>query len=162
MSLPEYAKEVEALVTTMNARFDGLDTEFSDAGDLDDIKESARQWIEARTEFLSGMKQLDAPEAVADLHDEAVTIMGRVVESESAFSEMIQNLDSDSDRDSLWDTPEGVAARAADARAIVLCDAAQETLDSTDSRSELEGVPWIPAEMKEIVRVAFGCHAELR
>jgi hypothetical protein len=81
---------------------------------------------------------------------------------------MVQGLDSDSDIASIWDmkliwdTPEGVAARAADERAIVLCDAAQETLDSTDSRSELEGVPWIPPEMKRIVRVAFGCHAELR
>ena len=162
VSLPEYAKEVEALVTTMNARLDQLDTEFSDAENLDDIKEYARERVEARTVFLSGMRDLDAPEAVADLHGEAISIMGRVVESESALSDMVQDLDSVSDVDSIWDTPEGVAARAADERAVVLCEAAQETLDSTDSGSELEGVPWIPPEMKQIVRVAFGCHAELR
>ena len=162
VSLPEYAKEVEALVTTMNARLDQLDTEFSDAENLDDIKEYARERVEARTVFLSGMRDLDAPEAVADLHGEAISIMGRVVESESALSDMVQDLDSVSDVDSIWDTPEAVAARAADERAVVLCEAAQETLDSTDSGSELEGVPWIPPEMKQIVRVAFGCHAELR
>ena len=162
ISLPEYAKEVEALVTTMNARLDELETEFSDAEDLDDIKEYARERVEARTVFISGMRELDAPEAVADLHGEAITIMGRVVETEGTLSDMIQKLDSVSDVDSIWDTPEGVAARAADERAVVLCEAAQETLDSTDSGSELEGVPWIPPEMKQIVRVAFGCHAELR
>ena len=162
ISLPEYAKEVEALVTTMNARLDELDTEFSDAENLDDTREYARERVEARTVFLSGMNELDAPEAVADLHAEAITIMNRVVETESALSEMIQKLDSVSDVDSIWDTPEGVAAQAADERAIILCEAAQETLDSTDSRSELEGVPWIPPEMKQIVRVAFGCLAELR
>jgi hypothetical protein len=162
ISLPEYAKEVEALVTTMNARLDELDTEFSDAENLDDIKEYARERVEARTVFLSGMRELDAPEADVDLHTEAISIMGRVVESESALSDMVQDLDSVSDVDSIWDTPEGVAARAADERAVVLCEAAQETLDSTDSGSELEGVPWIPPEMKRIVRVAFGCHAELR
>jgi len=162
ISLSEYAKEVEALVTTMNARLDGLDAEFIDAEDLDDVKEYARERVEARTIFLSSMKELDAPEAVADLHTEAITIMDRLVETEGTLSEMIQELDSVSDVESIWDTPEGVAARAADERAIVLCEAAQDTLDNTDSGSELEGVPWIPAEMKQIVRVAFGCHAELR
>ena len=162
ISLPEYAKEVEALVTTMNARLDGLDTEFSDAEDLDDIKEYARERVEARAVFLSGMKELDAPEAVADIHGEAIAIMDRVAETEGTLSEMIQKLDSVSDIDSIWDTPEGVAARAADERAVVLCEAAQDTLDSTDSGSDLEDVPWIPPEMKQIVRVAFGCHAELR
>ena len=162
MSLPEYAEEVEALVTTMNARLDELDAEFVNTADLNNIKEYARERVEARTAFLSGMKELDAPEAVVDLHTEAISIMGRVVETEGTLSDMVQDLDSVSDADSIWNTPEGVAAQAADERAVVLCQAAQETLDSTDSGSELEGVPWIPPEMKQIVRVAFGCHAELR
>jgi len=162
ISLPEYAEEVEALVTTMNARLDELDAELANTADLNSIKEYARERVEARTVFLSGMKELDAPEAVVDLHTEAISIMGRVVETEGTLSDMVQGLDSVSDIDSIWDTPEGVAARTADERAIVLCEAAQETLDSTESGSELEGVPWIPPEMKQIVRVAFGCHAELR
>ena len=162
MSLPEYAEEVEALVTTMNARLDELDAELVDTADLSGIKEYASERVEARTVFLSGMKELDAPEAVVDLHTEAISIMGRVVETEGTLSDMVQDLDSVSDVDSIWNTPEGVAARTADERAVVLCEAAQETLDSTDSGSELEGVPWIPPEMKRIVRVAFGCHAELR
>ncbi len=146
----------------MNARLDELDAELANTADLNSIKGYARERVEARTVFLSGMKELDAPEAVVDLHTEAISIMGRVVETEGTLSDMVQDLDSVSDADSIWDTPEGVAARAADERAVVLCEAAQETLDSTDSRSELEGVPWIPPEMKRIVRVAFGCHAELR
>jgi len=162
MSLPEYAEEVEALVTTMNARLDELDAELVDAADLNSVKEYARERVEARTVFLSGMKELDAPESVVDLHTEAISIMSRVVETEGTLSDMVQDLDSVSDADSIWNTPEGVAARTADERAVVLCEAAQETLDSTDSGSELEGVPWIPPEMKRIVRVAFGCHAELR
>jgi hypothetical protein len=162
ISLPEYAEEVEALVTAMNARLDELDAELVDTADLSGIKEYASERVEARTVFLSGMKELDAPEAVVDLHTEAISIMGRVVETEGTLSDMVQDLDSVSDVDSIWNTPEGVAARTADERAVVLCEAAQETLDSTDSGSELEGVPWIPPEMKRIVRVAFGCHAELR
>jgi hypothetical protein len=162
MSLPEYAEEVEALVTTMNARLDELDAEVVETADLDTIKEYARERVEARTVFLSGMKELDAPEAVVDLHIEAISIMGRVVETEGTLSDMVQDMDSVSDVDSIWDTPEGVAARSADERAVLLCEAAEETLDSTDSGSELEGVPWIPPEMKRIVQVAFGCHAERR
>ena len=162
ISLPEYAEEVEALVTAMNARLDELDVELVNAADLNSIKEYARERVEARTVFLSEMKELDAPEAVLDLHTEAISIMGRVVEAEGTLSDMVQGLDSISDADSIWNTPEGVAARAADERAVLLCEAAQETLDSTDSGSELVGVPWIPPEMKRIVRVAFGCHVELR
>jgi hypothetical protein len=162
MSLPEYAEEVEALVTTMNARLDELDDEFVDTANLSAIKEYARERVKARTDFLSGMNELDAPEVVVELHTEAISIMGRVVETEGTLSEMVQNLDSVSDVDSIWETPEGVAARTADERAVALCEAAQDTLDSTASGSDLEGVPWIPPEMKQIVRVAFGCHAELR
>jgi hypothetical protein len=162
ISLPEYAEEVEALVSTMNARLDELDAELVDTADLNSVKEYARERVKARTVFLSGMKELDAPEAVVDLHAEAISIMGRVVETEGTLSDMVQDLNSLSDVDSIWDTPEGVAARTADARAVVLCEAAQETLDNTDSGSEMEGVPWIPPEMKQIVQVALGCHAELR
>lgn len=162
MSLPEYAEEVEALVTTMNARLDELDVEFVDTANLSGIKEYARERVKARTDFLSGMNELDAPEVVVELHTEAISIMDRVVETEGTLSEMVQNLDSVSDVDSIWETPEGVAARTADERAVALCEAAQDTLDSTASGSDLEGVPWIPPEMKQIVRVAFGCHAELR
>jgi hypothetical protein len=162
ISLPEYAEEVEALTTTMNSRLDELDAELVNTTDLNSIKEYARERVEARTAFLSGMEELGAPDAVVDLHTEAISIMGRVVETEGTLSDTVQDLDSVSDVDSIWNTPEGVAARAADERAVVLCEAAQETLDSTDSGSELEGVPWIPPEMKQIIRVAFGCHAELR
>lgn len=162
MSLPEYAEEVEALVTAMNSRLDELDAELGDTSDLNGIKEYARERVEARTDFLSGMKELDAPETVVDLHTEAISIMGRVVETEGTLSDMVQNLDAGSDIGSIWETPEGVAARVADERAVVLCEAAQETLASTASGADLEGVPWIPQEMKQIVRVAFGCHEELR
>jgi hypothetical protein len=64
--------------------------------------------------------------------------------------------------DAIWETPEGVAARAADDQAIALCRAAEAEINSTEERSAFEDVPWIPPEMKEIVRVAFGCDAESR
>lgn len=162
VTVADYAEQVEALVTTMNARLDELDVAFDEASDLDDIKEYAKERVKARTAFLVGMKNLESPESVAELRDEAIAIMGRVVETETAMSAMIQDLQILTDVESIWDTPEGVAARVADARAVVLCEAAQEGLDTSQAGSDLEGVPWIPNEMKRVVRVAFGCHAESR
>lgn len=62
----------------------------------------------------------------------------------------------------LWDSPTGEAARAADQKAIELCQAAQQALNSTEERQRLAGVPWVPSELQEVVTVAFGCLAEDR
>jgi hypothetical protein len=48
---------------------------------------------------------------------------------------------------------------AADADAIQLCVAAEDELDMTEQRAAIEGVPWVPREMRATVRVAFGCDA---
>jgi len=161
-SLPEYAEEVEALVSTMNAQLDELDADVEGKQDLPAVRLYARERVDARTDFLDGMRALEPPDEVADLHTVALGIMERLVEAETALADRVMTLESTDGIDSIWDTPEGIAARTADEDAVALCLAAQSEFDETADRSELKDVPWIPSEMKAVVVVAFGCVAEDR
>jgi len=161
-TLPEYAEEVEALVSTMNARLDELDAAVEGEQDLPSVKQYAQQRVDARTDFLDGLRDLEPPDEVADLQTVALGIMERLVEAEAILADRVMTLESTDEIDSIWDTPEGVAARSADAEAVELCLAAQSEFDETADRSDLKDVPWIPPEMKAVVVVAFGCVAEDR
>jgi hypothetical protein len=161
-SVAEYAEELEGLVTIMNARLDEIDAELPESPDLDQIKGYATQRIFARSEFLAGLRSLEPPEDVADVHDTAIGIMERLTASETAMVDRVLAWESAGDIEAIWETPEGIAAEAADAKAVELCLAAQADFNQTAERAKLEGVPWIPSDMKEVILVAFGCEAENR
>ena len=82
--------------------------------------------------------------------------------TEAELAARVLAMDSPVGIEEIWETTEGQAARAADADAVALCRAAQAEFDSTKERAALEGVPWIPADLKQVVRVAFGCTPEER
>lgn len=161
-TLGEYAEELESLVATMNAQLDQLDEEAKGTQDLETVKSYARERVDARSDFLADLRDLDPPDDVAELHVVAVGIMERLTAAESALADRVMRMDSIDGIDSIWETPEGIAARTADDEAISLCLAAQTEFDDTADRSQLEDVPWIPAEMKEVVVVVFGCLADER
>jgi len=158
----DYAEDVEELVTIMNARLDELDAEVEGGDDLQAIKTYAEERVLARNSFLDGMRSLEAPADVAELHDTALEVMGQVAAAEGAMAELVLAWESTNDIEAIWETPEGIAARTADAQAVALCLAAQAGFDQTADRAELEDVPWIPGEMKAVILVAFGCEADSR
>jgi hypothetical protein len=161
-SLADYAEDVETLIVTMNARLDALDAEFDATQDLEEMKEHASQRILARSRFLTGLRELEPPDEVVELHETALGIMERLTDAETAMADRVMSWESASDIEAIWETPEGIAARTADAQAVALCLAAQADFDQTSDRAEFEAVPWIPPEMKEVVLVAFGCEADGR
>jgi hypothetical protein len=157
-----YAEQVEGLVTTMNDRLDEIDAEVHGSTDVELIHWYAAERVAARHAFLEGLTALIPPEELAPLHASALEIMERLAAAESALADRVLGTDTIADIDTAWETPEGVAARAADADAIALCKAAEQELDMTEERANLEGVPWVPAEMRDVVKVAFGCEASER
>jgi hypothetical protein len=55
------------------------------------------------------------------------------------------------------ETPEGQAADAVLEEVFAFCRASQAEFDATEVREALEDAAWVPSEMKEVVKVAFGC-----
>lgn len=161
-SVAEYAEDLEVLVTTMNSRLDEIDAELAETPNLEEIKSYATERLAARSAFLVGLRELQPPEDVADVHVTAIEIMERLTVSESVLADRVLGWQSEQDIEAVWEMPEGIAARAADAQAVELCLGAQADFNQTAERAELEGVPWIPSDMKEVILVAFGCESENR
>ena len=161
-SLADYTRDLEGLVPTMNARLDQLAAELDGTQDLEEIQRYAEQRVVARSAFVAGLCVLEPSDDVVKLHESALGIMERLTAAESAMVDRVMGWESTSDIVPIWETPEGIAARTADAEAVALCLAAQAEIDQTADRAGFEDVPWIPSDMKEVVRVAFGCEADSR
>lgn len=161
-STAEYAEDLEALITTMNSRLDELDVQLGTGGELEEIKSYAKERVLARTLFVADLRNLEPPKDLTELHDTAAEIMANLADAESAMADLVRDWDSTGDIVEIWETPEGIAAREADALAVVLCRGAQADFDQTADRANLEDVPWIPSEMKEVILVTFGCDADSR
>lgn len=158
MSLSDYAAEIESLVATMNDRLDlgteALDTEPST---VELIRKWADDRIEARGEFIDAFNAISPPTEAKDLHAAAADTLGALVTAEREMVAEIHRIDDLATLQQMWSSPAGQAARAADAKAVEICQAAQAAMDSTADRSQFVGTPWVPAELQDIVRVTFGC-----
>jgi hypothetical protein len=157
-TLSEYAEEVEGLVLTMNSGLDDLEAlpdEYSLS--LDDVRTYATERVALRFEFLEAFRALEPPDRVEEFHRAALNVMERLTAAEAALAEEARAVDNPVAATRLWETDAGVAAQQADEEAIALCKAAQAEFDATEENAVAAGVPWIPGEMKEVVRVALYC-----
>lgn len=158
MTLTEYADEVEELVVALNAEVEALDAARAAQGP--GVEGEIAYWesrLSARKRFLAGLESLHPPSALSDLHDHAVDIMRRYTVAEEAVAIEAAEIEDLPGIAALWAGPEVAAWRVVDEESQVICRAAQRAVDETEARAELEGLPWIPGEMKETVQVAFGC-----
>jgi hypothetical protein len=161
-TMSEYAEQVETLVGAMNARLDALDPLVEGSPTLDDVRTYAAERVALRSEFLQGFRALEPPERLREFHRSAVGVMERLTAAEPELADEVMTLDDPLAALHLWESEAGSAARAADESAIALCKAAQAEFDATEENAIAEGVPWIPAEMKEVVRVALYCERSER
>ena len=162
-SLTEYAGELEQIVTTHNADMDENDIYLdSEVQTLDRIKTYANRRMELRTSFLAALEALEPPGEAQDLHTAALGTIRSLVESEQVLFEQAISATDIADVGDIWASPEGQAARAADAQAIAICQAAEAAINSTEDRQALVGMVWVPSELQEIVTVAFRCTAAER
>ena len=158
LTLSEYAAESEELVTTAITGIQALDAEWESQNPTPD---GARDYWERRLvfrrDFLEGIRNLDPPKEFVDMHAYALDLFSRLVAAEEAIAAQVETLETVDGHGPWWDTPEGQAARAVDQEAIAICHAAQAEFDATQDREILAGTPWLTNDLKEVVRVAFGC-----
>lgn len=162
LSMREYAEEIESLAGTMNVRIDELDAEIEQNPSLEALKSYYRERVASRYAFAEGLESLEAPDDATELHTAALGVFTRLADAEALLAERVYELTAPIGLDSIWLSPQGVAARAVDQEAVALCLSAQSDFDKTQLREELGDVPWVPPEMKEVIVVTFGCVAEDR
>lgn len=158
LTLTEYSEQGTAVTAEVEARIFALDAE------LDSQPSSAAgaaiYWerrLEARTRSMEGLEALEPPVAVADLHDGGLDLYSKLIAAEEALALRVSSFEIAGDPDQWWDTPEGEAVRAVDDEIFAFCLEFQASYDATIDRLISSDVPWIPGEMKEIVRIDVGC-----
>ena len=106
---------------------------------------------------MEDLEALEPPEEAAELHAIVVDIFNRLTVAEESLAARVTSHETVSGPAEWWATPEGQAARAVDEEVTHICVVAQGAFDETVDREAVADVPWMPPEMKEVVRVAFGC-----
>ena len=158
LTLPEYAAEAERLVAAMEAGFESIDADWeSGAATVDRARSYWDRRMEIRVEFLEGVRALDPPDDVADLHDTAIDIFTRMTDADRARAARVDTFETMTSHWDWVDTPEGRASDAVLQEVFAFCSTSQSEFDETRARESFEDVPWIPSEMQEVVKVAFGC-----
>ena len=158
LSAAEYAARAEALVSVLAAEFESLDAELgSQTPSLDGAQSYWERRLAARVKLLDGIRALDPPDELADFHAAALDLFGRINSAEEDVAARVGSFQTAADLERTWQTAEGQAAQAVLQEVFALCRSAQTTFDDTDNRESLKDAPWIPPEMKEIIRVSFGC-----
>lgn len=158
LTVPEYAAEVELLVADMQEQFTLLDADWeSQVPSVDGSRDYWERRLQIRYDFLDSVRELDAPEGVAAQHAAALDVFDRITAADEALAARAATFDPLTEHWRWVDTPEGQAAEAVLEDVYEFCRASQAEYDATADRESLEDVPWVPPEMKEAIKVAFGC-----
>lgn len=160
--MSEYAAEIEDEINVMHSQIADTDAALVNVTSVEEAQRAWAQRVAARERLIEAMAALEPPESAAELHEATQDILGRLTAAEAAMGLAAAEYDSMTELARIWDSPEGLAARAVDQDAIAICQAAQARFDETTDREILEDVSWVTAEMKDIVDVVFGCTAEER
>jgi hypothetical protein len=163
LTLTEYAREVEGLATNVSFTIDDLEAEWESAvPTVESTQAYLNARVAARQEFLEGFGALVPPEEVTELHTAALDIFVRLTAAEIAWAERAEDIEATDELSLLWDGSEALALQAVDEEAIAICQAAQAQFDSTADREVFADFPWIPPELREVIRIFFGCTEEER
>lgn len=111
----------------------------------------------ARVETLEGFQALDPPETVTNLHGIGLDLFSRLITAEEALAVRVASFEIVTDPEQWWNTAEGKAAIAVEEEIDAFCHIFQARYDATIERAVVSDLVWIPAEMKEIVKIDLGC-----
>jgi len=154
LSLTEYTERVQSLGYTMLAEFDELEAQWASATTVEEGQTVLNRAVTIRTDLQNGLTDLNPPEEFADGHADLVELLGRVLaatQTWAASSEMASSLDE------LQSSSEALAYWDLDADVVALCTEFEAKLDAIAERGIFADVPWIPGDMKEVVKLAGGC-----
>ncbi len=154
LSLTEYSELFQSASFAVTDEFDVLEAEWASATTVEDGKEVLDRVVALRTDLQNGLTELDPPEALADFHGDLVALLGRNLAATEAWADQGETAGS---LDELQTSSEALAYWDLDAEMGPLCLEFQSRLDATAERKSFAEVPWIPADLKEVVSMVVGC-----
>lgn len=158
LTLTEYAEQAEELVAEMEARFGELDAEWeAQAPSAEGAHDYWKGRLAIRDEFLEGVRALDPPDEALAQHEEALDVFARITAADEALAARVTEMDAVTEHWAWVDTPEGRAADAVLEDVFAFCRESQAEFDATAEQDSLEDSSWVPSEVAEVVKVAFGC-----
>jgi hypothetical protein len=158
LSLSEYSSEVTALIETLDGRLDAEAEEyFSQPPSIEGLQAYLEIRVDGYRRAVDGLDAIQPSQEVEQLHATFAQIMGDLLVAEEARADFADTITSVDDLQPVWDGPASQAVTAAEDKAIVLCYAAQSTFDATQERDLLSEVPWMPADLKDVINVALNC-----
>lgn len=158
LTAPEYAESVEELVAEMEARFVEADTQWE--SEVPTREGALRYWderLDIRHDYLEDVEALQPPSEIAEMHAAALSVFHRITEADEVLAARVAEYTEITDHRQWIGTAEGQASLAVLEEVYAFCRSSQEELDATANREPLEGVPWLPPEMSQVIKVAFGC-----
>jgi len=158
LTVTEYAEAVEGYVGEMVDSFAAIDSRWqSEPATRERALVYWEERLEIRHDFLAKINALEPPDEIAGSHAAALDVFERITAADQALSGRVAEYESITDHEQWLDTPEGAASLAVLEDVYSFCRLSQEEFDATSERQGLRDAPWLPPEMKETVKVAFGC-----
>ena len=162
LSLAEYNEQGMALGAAMEERIYALDAAWdSQTATLEEVRTYWDRRIEAYEVALEGFQALEPARDAAELHRTGMELFTKLVTAEKALAVRVASFESVTGPGQWWNTAEGAAVAEIAEEIYSLCLVFQSMYDATLERMIVSDVPWIPAEMKEIVQVDVGCETVL-
>ena len=154
LSLTEYSERAQSMRFAMIDDFDVLEAQWASATTVEDSKGVLNRAVAVRTDLQNSLTDLNPPEQLADFHADLVELHSRILAAQEAWA---ARADTAGSLDELQTSSEALAFWDLDAEMGPLCLELQSKLDATADREIWAEVPWIPAEMKEVVDLVVGC-----
>lgn len=114
-ALKDYFQQLSTILTGVDAQMKQLGSQYPSAGeDPDQTRQFLAQFLPIFTNELSGIKSLNPPSTVRDLHDKFVSSLGDLLTAETSLSDDLQSINSATDMKAYLDSHESDFAAKTD------------------------------------------------
>lgn len=160
ITMSEYNTQGSALVTVMEEQLAALDAEWeANEPTVERVRSYWERRVEVRVVTLEGLEDIPPPDELADLLGRGLELFAQLTAAEKALATRVGSYETVTEPDQWWSTPEGQNVQAMDEQINAFCQVVQARYDASIERIVLVDVPWIPSDMKEIIRIDIGCES---
>ena len=156
LSMSEYGDSLNEIRATYEPQAEAAWIEFLELPEptTGDLKSLAEREVAVRIEIEESIRDLDAPDEIADLHDllaDWITTMREAGEGLGVRAGTVGSWDE------LLQSAEYRRFETTLTGGAELCNEFQAKLDATAARGVFADTPWIPSEMTDVANAVIGC-----